>query len=189
MEQVAGQDPMRLGTQELGPGGSGSPGCRIYTSVVQDLPDRGGADLIAEADEFTVDASITPGRVLRGQADRQGTEAGGDRWSAGSGGLGGPVARNESLVSAQDRRGGDEQPESAASREQSGQGGDQGSVGPADPRSRSAPLGAPRVGGAGRGSRRPWWCRIACAAISSSGAWRTPGRSAVALPADHAGRG
>ena len=96
---------------------------------MEDCPDGGGADPIAEAGELAVDASVSPGRVLGGQADSEGAEAGGDRGSAGSGGLGGPVARNESLVPAQNRRGRDEEPESAAGREQAGQCGDEGSVG------------------------------------------------------------
>jgi hypothetical protein len=38
------------------------------TMVVQDLPDGGGGDLDAESREFAVDASVSPGRVLAGQA-------------------------------------------------------------------------------------------------------------------------
>ena len=41
---------------------------------------------------------------------------------------------------AQDRGGRDEHSEASARSEESGQGGDQGSLGPADPRSGSAPL-------------------------------------------------
>jgi hypothetical protein len=54
--------------------------------------------------------------------------------------LGGPAAGDESLVPAQDRRGRDEEAESPAGGEQTGQGGDQGSVGPVHPGSRTAPL-------------------------------------------------
>jgi hypothetical protein len=107
---------------------------------VQDRPDRGGADLVAEAGEFAVDASITPGRVFRRQADCEGTEAGGDCGSAGSVWLGGSVARSESLVPAQDCRGRDKEAESSTGGEHTGQSGDQGSVGPPDRSSRSAPL-------------------------------------------------
>ena len=85
-------------------------------------------------------STVAPVGVLSGQAEREGMETGGDPWSAGSGGLGCPAAGDESLVPAQDGCGRDEHPESSAGGEQSGQGGDQGSVGPADPRSRSAPM-------------------------------------------------
>jgi hypothetical protein len=43
-------------------------------------------------------------------------------------------------VPAQDGGRGDEQPEASAGREQSGEGGDQGAIGPAHPRARRAPL-------------------------------------------------
>src|SRR4051812_39031684 len=46
-------------------------------------------------------------------------------------------------------------------------------------------VGVRRVGGAGRGSRCPWWCRIGSGARSSPGAWRTSGSPAAAPPADH----
>ena len=63
-----------------------------------------------------------------GTAGRPGEWVG---WSSGG---------RQVAVPAQDRRGRDELPEAPARREQPGQGGDQGSVGPADPRSGSAPL-------------------------------------------------
>jgi hypothetical protein len=50
------------------------------------------------------------------------------------------VAGHESTVPTQDCRGRDEEADSAAGGKQPGQTGDQGSVGPADPRSRTAPL-------------------------------------------------
>jgi hypothetical protein len=68
---------------------------------------------VAEAGEFAVDASISPGGVLGGQANDQGAEAGGDGWSAESGRLGGPVAGGQLAVPAQDGGRGDEQPEAS----------------------------------------------------------------------------
>ena len=114
VEQVAGEDRVRLGLQELGPRWSGPPGRGVDAGVVQDGPDGGGADLVAEAGEFAVDASISPGGVLGGQADDQGAQAGGDGWSAGSGRLGGPAAGDELAVPAQDGGRGDEQAEASA---------------------------------------------------------------------------
>jgi len=46
---------------------------------VQDLPDGGGADLVAESGEFAVDAPVAPGGVLGGETDGQGTQMIG-RW-------------------------------------------------------------------------------------------------------------
>ncbi len=99
---------------------------------MKDLPDGGGPDLVAESGEFAVDATVSPGRVLGSQAEDQGTDARGDGRSAGSGRLGGPAAGDQLAVPAQDGgRGDDEQPEASAGREQSGEGGDQGAIGPA----------------------------------------------------------
>ena len=133
---------MRVGlrSQELRPGRSGPAWRWVDPGGVQDLPDRGGADLVAEAGEFAVDAAVSPCRILGGQAEDQGAEAGGDGGSTGSGGLGGPAAGDQLAVPAQDGGRGDEQPEASADREQSGEGGDQGAVGPAHPRAWRASL-------------------------------------------------
>jgi hypothetical protein len=61
-----------------------------------------------------VNASLSPGGVLGGQAHGQGTQAGGDGRSSGPDGLGGPAAGDELAVPAQDSGGGDEQPEASA---------------------------------------------------------------------------
>ena len=131
---------MGLRSEELRPGRSGPPRRGVDAGGVQDSPDGGGADLVAEAGEFAVDASVSPGRVLGGQAHDQGAQAGGDGGSTGPDGLGGPAAGDELAVPAQDGGRGDEQPEASAVGEQSGEGGDQGAVGPAHPRARCASL-------------------------------------------------
>ena len=139
VEQVAGEDSARLGSQELWPRGSAPTRRRVDAGAVQDLPDGGGADLVAEADEFAVDASVAPSGVLGGQADDQSAHAGGHGGSTRSGRLGRPAAGEELSVPAQDRARCDEQPEPAADGEQSAEGGDHGSVGPAHPRPRRPP--------------------------------------------------
>jgi hypothetical protein len=68
MKQVAGEDGV------------------VNAGAAKDLPDSGGADLVAEAGEFAVDPSVAPGGVLGGQAEDQGAQAGGDGWPTGSGG-------------------------------------------------------------------------------------------------------
>jgi hypothetical protein len=77
MKQVAGEDGVRLCPEGLGPRWSGSACRRVNAGGAEDLPDGGGADLVAEAGEFAVDASVAPGGVLGGQADEQGAQAGG----------------------------------------------------------------------------------------------------------------
>src|SRR3954452_11934007 len=119
---------------------SGPSGRGVDVGVVQDGPDGGGADLVAESGEFAVDASVPPRRILGGQAHDQGAQASGDGRSTGPGGLGGPAVGDELAVPAQDGGGGDEQSEASADREQSGEGADQGAVGPAHLRARCASL-------------------------------------------------
>jgi hypothetical protein len=48
------------------------------------IPDRAGRDPVAQADQFTLDAPVAPGRVLRGQPQYQVADLLGDRWPSGS---------------------------------------------------------------------------------------------------------
>jgi hypothetical protein len=41
----------------------------IDTGLVQDVPDRGGGDVVAEPDQFALHAPVSPARVLSCQAD------------------------------------------------------------------------------------------------------------------------
>ena len=47
--------------------GAGSAGCGVDAVGVQDVPDGGGADAVAEAGQFAVDSAVTPVGVLAGQ--------------------------------------------------------------------------------------------------------------------------
>jgi hypothetical protein len=107
MKQVAGQDPERVGSKELGPRGAVASGEGSIPALCKICPDGGGADLVAEAGEFAVDASISPGGILGRQSEGETAEAGGDGGSPRSPSLG-PAAGDESLMPARDRRGCDE---------------------------------------------------------------------------------
>jgi hypothetical protein len=78
VEQVAGQDRLCLRSEELRPGRTGPARRGVDPGGVQDFPDGGGADLVAETGEFAVDAAIPPGGVLGGQPHDQGADTGGD---------------------------------------------------------------------------------------------------------------
>jgi hypothetical protein len=71
VKQVAGHDPVGLGAEEVAPGGRQPPCRRVDASSLEDSPDGGGADLVAESGEFAVDAPVASGRVLGGQAHRE----------------------------------------------------------------------------------------------------------------------
>jgi len=70
-EQVAGC----LGVQELGPGLLGTFRRGLDVVVAKDLPHRRLCDLAAEADEFAVDSSVAPCRILGARRRRR-------RWAA-----------------------------------------------------------------------------------------------------------
>ncbi len=60
-----------LGGQELLPGRARAAGCGVDPSSVQDLPHRGAGDWVAEFDEFALHAPVTPGRIVRRDADHE----------------------------------------------------------------------------------------------------------------------
>jgi hypothetical protein len=58
VEEIAGQDPGRLGTQELTPTRSGASRSRIDAGLVQDPPDRGSAYFPAQPGKFPGDSAV-----------------------------------------------------------------------------------------------------------------------------------
>ena len=56
--EVDGEDRLGLRGEELFPGRPGPARRWIYSGGVQDLPDRGCGDAVAEPDEFAVDSSV-----------------------------------------------------------------------------------------------------------------------------------
>jgi hypothetical protein len=68
VQEVARQDPGCLGGQELRPGRRSAPGCWCEPGCGQDPPDGSCADAVPEAEEFTLDAPVSPPRVLPGQS-------------------------------------------------------------------------------------------------------------------------
>ena len=54
---------------KINPASRPRSGHRGRCSAVQDGPDGGGADLVAEASEFAVDAAVAPRGVLGGQLE------------------------------------------------------------------------------------------------------------------------
>jgi hypothetical protein len=64
-------DGLGLGAQKRGPGLAASLGCRFDAGVFEDLPDGGDCDPDAEDEQFAVDAPVSPGAVLPGEAQDQ----------------------------------------------------------------------------------------------------------------------
>jgi hypothetical protein len=71
LDEVAGQQRLGLGTQEIRPCAARPVGRRIDAGLVQDLPGGGRGDLHAEDEQFAVYPAVAPGRVLPDQAQHQ----------------------------------------------------------------------------------------------------------------------
>jgi hypothetical protein len=81
-EDVAGQDRVRLGGQELSPGRARPAWCRVHAGAVQDLPDSAGRNPVAQTNEFAPHAPMPPGRIRSGQAQHQLTDLPVNGWPA-----------------------------------------------------------------------------------------------------------
>ena len=74
MEEVAGQQPLRLSAQERPPGGVHGPRSRSAPPGAQDPPHRRCADAVTEPAQLAVHPAVSPGRVLPGQPQHQVTD-------------------------------------------------------------------------------------------------------------------
>jgi hypothetical protein len=68
MEEVAGDDVVGLRGKELPPGRALAAWCGVDARGVEDVPDGGGGDRVAEPREFALDPAVSPAAVLPGQA-------------------------------------------------------------------------------------------------------------------------
>ena len=71
VEEIAGEDALGLGVQELGPRRPGPPRRRIHTGLGQDGPHGAGRHRVTQANQLTLDTTLTPPRVLLRQAQHQ----------------------------------------------------------------------------------------------------------------------
>jgi hypothetical protein len=69
VEEVGGQQPGCLGSEERAPLGVGSARRRPQACCGEDAADGAGADAVSEAGELALDAAVSPATVLTRQAD------------------------------------------------------------------------------------------------------------------------
>jgi hypothetical protein len=103
-QEVAHDDRVSLGCQELPPGWSSPAGRRLDARGVQDLSYRGRRDHVPQPRQLTLDPPVAPGQVLPRHPDDQRLDRGpGGRpfWPAPAGAV--PLAGDEVPVPAQDR--------------------------------------------------------------------------------------
>src|ERR1019366_624809 len=158
-EEVAGQDRLGLGAQELHQAGTGPPRRGAGAVGLEDLPDGRRRDVDSQAGQFPVDPAVAPVGVVAGQPEDQGPDglAGGRPAGPAAHGPRRPAAPDDVAVPAQDRVRGDQKPQPVAT----GFGYHAGQwprAGPGPPSSASggaaAAAAGPQAGGAGSGSRR-----------------------------------
>ena len=130
-EEVGGQQSGGLSAQEGPPSGVCSAWCRAEPGGGQDPADRARAHAVSEPGEFALDAAVSPGRILLGQAQHQVTDLVADRWAAGPVRIG-PFPGDQAAVPGQQRGRGDD-PVGAAGGGAGGS-GRTGSPGPASVR-------------------------------------------------------
>src|SRR5215469_9730361 len=87
-EEVAGQDRLGLGAQELGPGRPGPPRRGVDAVGPEDLPYGRRRDLDSQAGQLAVDPAVSPAGVLPGQPEDQGLDVPADGRAAGPASLG-----------------------------------------------------------------------------------------------------
>lgn len=111
LEEVGGEDRVRLAAQEAGPGLLVALGRGLDPVGFEDLPHRGGGDRDPQGGQLAVDAPVAPVEVLSGQAQDEGLDAadgGRPAWPFRTGRLG-MVAAEQVAVPTQDGVGGDDQ--------------------------------------------------------------------------------
>jgi hypothetical protein len=104
-EEINGQQAGCLGAQEGPPTGVGPAWRRTDPGATEDPADRGGADPVAESEEFSLDAAMTPGRVLLGQSDDEGADLHLDRRTPRRAGIGPSLGDQAAVPSQQGGRG------------------------------------------------------------------------------------
>jgi hypothetical protein len=115
VKQVHRQEAVGLGAEELPPGQRRPLGRRFDAGPMQDGPDGAGPDLVAEAAQLTVDATVAPGRVLPGQPQHQIADLQCHAWTTTPVWVA-PAAPNQIAMPAQQRLGPDEHPVPARAR-------------------------------------------------------------------------
>jgi hypothetical protein len=179
VETDTGEDRRGLRLEELRPGRSGPAWCEVDAGGVQDSPDGGGADLVAESGRVRPSSPSMrryPRVGFSFARHDHGADTGGDGGAACPDRPCGPATADELPMPAQDRGRGDQESAAARRGKCPAEGGDHGTVAPADPQLRVCVAAALPVDGAGRGSL--WRCPSGRVAPSSSAASRTSDRSA-----------
>src|SRR5664280_2899103 len=145
-EEVAGDDALRLGPQELGPGRPAAPRCGTEPGDPKQGADRRRAGSDAELPELALHPDTTPARVLPGEPQDERTDLRIDRRPARpTGPAVRPLPPYELAVPAQERRRGDEEGDPAVTRDRTTRRREQDPVDGPELRSARRPLQHPEL--------------------------------------------
>ena len=81
-EKVGGQQPSGLSAQEGPPPGAVTPWRRAQPRGGQSSPDRARAHAVPKSGQFSLEASVSPGRIVPCPAQHHGSDLVINRWSA-----------------------------------------------------------------------------------------------------------
>jgi hypothetical protein len=125
-----------LGLQERPPGLADSPGRGVDARVFENLPHRRRRDLVPQSCQLTVDAPVTPARVVPRHLQHQRPYRSRSPRSPGRAAGIGPAPSDQTGMPAQQGLRGNDEPQLAemAAGKQPGQGGQYRSIGPGQPR-------------------------------------------------------
>jgi hypothetical protein len=127
--QIAGDQAVRLGAQELRPAGADPPRRRPQARAAQDARDRGGRDADPEPFQLTLDAHVAPPWVLARQPPDQTAYLGGKRATTEPVMAPSPISQQQRPVPAAKRLRADRKAGPARGRKQPAGRSQQGSVG------------------------------------------------------------
>ena len=129
MEEVGGQQPGRLGSEEGAPLGVYPAGRWARVRGGQDAADGVGVDVVSEPGELALDAAVSPARVLPCQADDELAQLAVDARAARPVRVG-PFLGDQASVPGKEGCGGDEAVAAQLAGQEPGQGGQECPVGP-----------------------------------------------------------
>lgn len=115
LEEVAGEQGVGLGAEEVSPGSGGALGHRVDPGLMKDLPHGGGGSPDPEHEQLAVNTAVAPARILPCQAQHQqadGADSARPARAIGTG-SGRMLAREEISMPAQHRLGAHQQPKPA----------------------------------------------------------------------------
>jgi hypothetical protein len=122
VEEVGGQQPGRLGSEEGAPVGVGPARRRAQVCGGQDAADGAGADVVSEAGELALDAAVSPPRILSCQPEDELAQLAVDARTTGRARVG-PLLGDQTSVPGQQGGGCDESVVAQFAGHDPGQGG------------------------------------------------------------------